>query len=56
MAVIPKDHRVPVMMTEAEVQAIDDWRFNSRVATRAEAIRRLVELGLTVGAPVEASR
>lgn len=55
MALDPKVHRVPVMMTQAEVQAIDDWRFNSRVATRAEAIRQLVEIGLAAKATGEAS-
>lgn len=34
------------MLSEAEVQAIDDWRFTNRVASRSEAIRRLIELGL----------
>lgn len=37
----PRDKRVPIMMTEAELAAIDDWRFDNRIATRAEAIRRL---------------
>lgn len=34
------------MMTVAEVEAIDDWRFKNRVNSRGEAIRRLVEKGL----------
>lgn len=42
----PKDVRLPVMVTRAEAQAIDDWRFKNRIPTRAEAIRRLIELGL----------
>jgi hypothetical protein len=33
--------------------AIDSWREKHDVATRAEAIRRLVELGLTVKAPAK---
>jgi hypothetical protein len=42
----PKDVRLPLMVTRSEAEAIDDWRFQNRVATRAEAIRRLIKLGL----------
>ncbi len=42
----PKDVRLPIMVTRSEAEAIDDWRFQNRVATRAEAIRRLIKLGL----------
>jgi metal-responsive CopG/Arc/MetJ family transcriptional regulator len=41
-----KDKRVPVMMTAAELKAIDDWRFTRRIHSRSEAIRQLVALGL----------
>lgn len=30
-----------MMMSPEEIAAIDDWRFENRIATRAEAIRRL---------------
>lgn len=42
----PKDVRLPVMVTRSEAEAIDEWRFANRVPTRAEAIRRLIRLGL----------
>lgn len=42
----PRNVRVPVMMSKSEVEAIDDWSFENRVRTRAEAIRRLIDLGL----------
>jgi hypothetical protein len=42
----PKDIRLPIMVSKSEAQAIDDWRFSNRVGTRAEAIRRLIDLGL----------
>jgi len=42
----PRDKRVPIMLTESEVALIDDWRFENRVATRSEAVRRLVVAGL----------
>jgi hypothetical protein len=41
-----KNVRLPLMVTASEARAIDDWRFRNRIATRAEAIRQLIELGL----------
>ena len=46
----PKDVRLPFMVSRREVAAIDDWRFQQRIATRAEAIRRLIQIGLEAGA------
>ncbi|MCG4258025.1 hypothetical protein [Acetobacter senegalensis] len=43
-----KTERVQLMMTPSEVKAIDDWSFDSRIRGRAEAIRRLIQLGLEV--------
>ncbi|MFS8121815.1 hypothetical protein QD336_05270 [Rhizobium sp. BR 250] len=42
-----KDQRIPIMMTESEVQALDDWSFKNRIRSRGEAIRRLCHVGLT---------
>lgn len=42
----PKDVRLPVMVTRSEAAAIDDWRFENRIPTRAEAIRTLIQRGL----------
>lgn len=41
-----KTVRLPLMVTPAEARAIDDWRFQNKIASRAEAIRRLIEAGL----------
>ena len=42
-----KDLRVPVMMSVADVSAIDEWRRRQPdLPSRSEAIRRLVEIGL----------
>lgn len=41
-----RQNRVPIMMTDEEMVIIDDWRFENRVATRSEAIRRLCKIGL----------
>lgn len=51
MADDPKDIRIPFMISEAELDAIDTWRHEHRVATRAEAIRHLVKEGLRKGSP-----
>lgn len=42
----PRENRVPIMMSDDELAAIDDWRFQNRVATRSAAIRRLARLGI----------
>ena len=44
----PRENRVPIMMSDEELKAVDDWRFANRVATRSEAIRRLVQIGQRV--------
>ena len=33
-------------MTATEARAIDDWCFEKRIPTRAEAIRQLIVLGM----------
>jgi hypothetical protein len=42
----PRENRVPIMMSDDELKAIDDWRFENRVATRSDAVRRLAQYGL----------
>lgn len=42
----PKDVRLPLMVTRSEAEAIDSFRYASKIPSRAEAIRRLIELGL----------
>jgi hypothetical protein len=41
------------MMSEEELKAIDDWRFNNRISTRSDAVRRLCQIGLLVGAELD---
>ncbi|MCO6390541.1 hypothetical protein GTW25_05810 [Aliihoeflea aestuarii] len=48
MAKKPRENRVPIMMSDDEVTAIDDWRFANRIATRSDAVRQLAEIGLRV--------
>lgn len=44
-----KDQRIPILMTESEVGAIDDWMFANRIKSRGEAIRRLCRIALFIG-------
>ena len=41
-----KSERVTTMMTPSELKAVDDWSFQSRIRSRGEAIRRLIQIGL----------
>lgn len=45
-----RDYRIPIMMSEEELKAVDDWRFANRIATRSDAIRRLVAAALLAAA------
>lgn len=46
----PRENRVPIMMSDEELQAIDDWRFENRIGTRSDAVRRLVQTALVFDA------
>lgn len=41
-----REQRLQIMLEEAELQAIDDWRFARRMPTRAAAVRELLRRGL----------
>lgn len=40
--------RLQMVITEDELEAIDTWQHDNRVASRSEAIRRLTQIGLRV--------
>jgi hypothetical protein len=42
-----RTERIPLLMTPSEVKALDDWAFANRIRSRGEAIRRLIEAGLS---------
>jgi hypothetical protein len=42
----PRAVRLPLMVAQSELKAIDEWRYSNRIPSRAEAIRRLIEFGL----------
>lgn len=41
-----REQRLQIMLTEPELQAIDDWRFARRMPTRAAAVRELLKRGI----------
>lgn len=41
-----RTEKLQVMLSDEELQAIDDWRFAYRLPTRAAAIRELLKRGL----------
>ncbi|GGC05953.1 hypothetical protein GCM10011494_25700 [Novosphingobium endophyticum] len=46
MAERTREQRLQIMVSEGELQAIDDWRFARRMPTRAAAVRELLKRGL----------
>lgn len=38
--------RLQIMLDSAEVAALDDWRFNKRMPSRAAAVREVIRRGL----------
>jgi hypothetical protein len=42
-----REERLQVMLTPEEVQAVDDFRFKTRMPSRAAAIRELLKRGLS---------
>ena len=41
-----RGERLQVMLTPEELSALDDWRFEQRMPSRAAAIRELLKRGL----------
>jgi hypothetical protein len=46
MADFSREQRLQIMLTDDELKAIDDWRFERRMPTRASAVRELLRRGL----------
>jgi hypothetical protein len=46
MADLTRGERLQIMLTQEELRALDDWRFKSRMPSRASAIRELLKRGL----------
>jgi hypothetical protein len=41
-----REGRLQIMLDDDELSAIDDWRFQKRMPSRAAAVRELLRLGL----------
>ena len=46
MGKITRGERLQIMLTQVELEAVDDWRFAKRMPSRASAIRELLKRGL----------
>lgn len=45
---LSRETRLQIMLSDEELEAIDDWRFQQRMPSRAAAIRQLLNVGLRV--------
>jgi hypothetical protein len=41
-----RGERLQIMLTPSELEALDNWRFTSRMPSRAAAVRELLKRGL----------
>ena len=46
MADLSRGERLQIMLSPKELEIIDDWRFETRMPSRAAAIRELLRRGL----------
>ena len=46
MSELTRDERLQIMLTPEELKAIDKWRFDRRMPSRAAAVRELLKRGL----------
>lgn len=42
----PRGERLQIMLTQKELEALDNWRFARRMPSRAAAVRELLKRGL----------
>jgi metal-responsive CopG/Arc/MetJ family transcriptional regulator len=48
MSGLSRETRLQIMLSEEELAAIDNWRFEHRMPSRAAAIRNLLNMALKV--------
>jgi hypothetical protein len=46
MGELTRGERLQIMLTDGELEALDDWRFSKRMPSRAAAVRELLKRGL----------
>ena len=54
MSEITRGERLQIMLTHEELEALDTWRFATRMPSRASAIRELLKRGLAAEGFVKA--
>lgn len=47
MVGVERPDRLQVMLSQAELAALDNWRFDKRMPSRAAAVRELLRRGLS---------
>ena len=47
MSDVGRGERLQIMLNDAELTALDDWRFARRMPSRAAAVRELLKRGLS---------
>jgi len=56
MSELKRAERLQIMLTQEEVTALDDWRFDRRMPSRAAAVRELLRRGLSAEGVVVGER
>jgi hypothetical protein len=46
MGELNRGERLQIMLTDDELKVVDDWRFKTRMPSRAAAVRELLKRGL----------
>jgi hypothetical protein len=54
MGHLSRGERLQIMLTQAELKLLDNWRFAKRMPSRASAIRELLKRGLVAEGFAEA--
>lgn len=44
---LKRTERLQIMLDEAELHAIDEWRFDHRMPSRAAAVREMIRLAIS---------
>ncbi len=56
MGQLKRGERLQIMLMQNEIEALDDWRFQRQMPSRAAAIRELLKRGLAADGFTTASR
>lgn len=54
MAELERPERLQIMLSAEELQAVENWRFDKRMPSRAAAVRELLRRGLAAEGFLEA--